>query len=262
MMIRMTLAALLAASLAITGCSSTTSTSGGTTTDTATTDDAVADTTTGTDAAGDTATGDTAKDAGKDTVKADVGPPTATWGECALSDQACLQGCVPSNCGDSSQACQADKKCTDLQTCFQNCGKTPMVMPPQDTTPVAYLPGEATDAYCQRVCEIQGGPAALAEDEAYIECVIGKCLDCANSAPDISKASCQQACGAENYCSDQYTACLGDTECLGTYGCLLTCGSDQACSTACAGKASTATQKMLTDYNTCVTKYAKTCVAP
>ncbi len=263
-MIRMTLAALTAAAFAVSGCSSSTSGSG-TTTDATTTDDtAVTDTTTGNDTATGDTLADTGKDAGKDTVKADVGPPTATWGSCAISDQACLQDCIPTNCSDSGQACQADKKCTGLQDCFQNCGATPAVLPPQDGTPVAQLPGETTDSYCQRVCEIQAGPAALAEDEAYIECVIGKCLDCAISAKDgIPKASCQQSCGVENYCADEYGALLSDTDGLNTYGCLLMCGSgDQACQQACQTSAPPAALTLLKTWNDCATKYKTTCVAP
>ena len=264
-MIRTTLAALIAASLALSGCSSsTTSSGGGGTTDTTTADDTVSDTTTGNDTVSGDTTADTGKDAGKDTVKADVGPPTASWGTCTISDTACMQGCVPQACSDAGSACQADKKCTDLQTCFQNCGKTPIVMPPQDATPVAQLPGETTDTYCQRVCEIQGGPTALAEDQAYIECVIGMCLDCATSATDgIPKASCQASCGLENYCLDGYNACINDADCVNTYGCMLSCASgDQACQTACQKAAPAPALALLKTWNDCETKYAKTCVAP
>lgn len=263
MMIRMTLAALLAASLAFAGCGSSTSSSGGTTTttDTATGDDtAVTDTTAGTDAAsGDTAT----KDVGKDTVKADIGAPKITWGECVLTDTPCLQGCVQTNCMDANQACAGNADCAAYQKCQQGCYATPVKLPEQ-ATPIAQLPAEDTQTYCNRVCSEQATGEALALDQAYISCIIGYCIDCnQSSSGGITKSQCQAACGQENFCLDPLNACLGDTDCLSAFGCLFKCDNgDAACQNACITSAKGQGGPLFKTFNDCVTANATKCVAP
>ena len=262
MMTRFALAALLATSLTAAACGSSTSTDGGTTTTTDTTaggEDAISDTTGG----GNDTTGSDAKaDAGKDVQKADVGTPKATWGECQLSDQACMQGCVQSSCGDANQACATNSECMAFQDCISGCQATPIKLPEQATPEVA-LPGEDTQSYCFRVCEDQASPAALALDQNYITCVIGFCMDCSAAQSGITTAQCKQSCGQENYCGDATTACLEDTDCLGLYGCLLKCPQgDQACQTKCQTDAKGQAVTLFTAFNTCLSKNTATCVAP
>ena len=203
-----------------------------------------------------------AKDAGKDGAKAEVTAPAATWGECAISDTTCMSGCVQSNCIDQYSACQKDPKCKKFETCAQNCGKTPAVLPPQDTTPVTQLPGESTQTYCLRVCEIQAGPATLALDEGYYDCLIGHCVDCANSAPQIPADLCKATCGLVNFCTTEYDACLSDKDCTELYGCLLICGTDKPCQMTCQDNTTQAAIKLLNGFNTCENNHANDCTAP
>ncbi len=263
MTIRTTLAALFAVALAITGCGSSTSSSGNTA-DTGPTTDTVSDTGIGT--GNDTATGTdaaTTDTATKDTVKADIGTPAPTWGSCAITDQACIQGCVQGSCADSGQACASNTECAAYQTCQQNCNATPIVLPTQ-ATPVAALPGEDTPTYCFRVCGLQATGPALALDQAYVTCIIGDCIDCSTSASQgITKAQCQSACGEEFYCTDAFTACLTDTDCLAAFGCLMKCSdTDTTCQNACITNAKNNGPTLFKTFNDCANTNATKCIAP
>ena len=120
--------------------------------------------------------------------------------------------------------------------------------------------GETQQDYCYRVCQVQAGPVGMARDEAYVECVIGLCVDCANSG-GITQAQCQSACSLENYCSTQYNNCLQDSGCLSYYGCIVT-AADQAAQNACASTASSLAQSLLSSLDNCLTTNGSGCVAP
>lgn len=266
MTIRTTLAALLAAVLALSGCAAkTTTTDSG---DAAAGADTLADTGAGADTTATDTAADTAKpDVGKDTVKAEVGPTAVNWGICNIGtkdpNDTCMPDCYQSVCG---QACGSDPKCIGFQDCVQKgCNATPMVMPPQDGTPVAALPGEATNskAYCTRVCTIQAGPAALAEYYDFQNCAIGTCMDCSKPVTGLTKVQCQQLCGEVNGCIDTHDACFGDTDCLNVLGCIYACAqNDQACQKACTDGAKGNATAELSAFNDCITKSAKLCTAP
>ena len=207
---------------------------------------------------------DIGKDTGvKDTGPKDTGPSAPTWGSCSLNDKACLQSCEQSSCADAIGACQNDAGCSGLEQCFQGCVATPIVMPAQ-STPLPKKSGETDQAYCERVCTAQAPPSGLALDEAFLNCLIGMCLDCSTSASaGISKASCQAACGGVNKCADEFAACTGDSECLDLYGCLLKCDTgDAACQTSCADSASSTASSTFSTYNTCYGNNKSVCVAP
>ncbi len=208
---------------------------------------------------------DVGKDVGKDIAKdvpKDIGPPVASWGQCSLNDNACMQGCVQSSCTDPYSNCQNDSGCNQLLACNSGCGATPIKMPTQSGSPIPQNSGETQKDYCYRVCSAQAGPSAVALDYAYIECVIGMCVDCSQSASaGITKAQCQSSCGLENYCQTEYSACLNDTDCLAFYGCLLN-AADQAGQQDCAAAAASNAQSIFTSFNDCVTANATKCVAP
>ena len=204
---------------------------------------------------------DTGKDAGKD-IKPDTGPAAATWGSCALNDTACLQSCVQSSCAAPGQACQNDPNCNTLQGCMSDCGKSPIVMPSQSGTPIPQNSGETQQNYCYRVCQAQAGASGVALDEAYIECVIGLCVDCATSAnQNISQAQCQSSCGLENYCATPYNSCLQDSDCVSLYGCILT-AADATAQNDCINASSTNAQSLFSALNTCLTDNKTSCVSP
>jgi hypothetical protein len=266
MTIRTTLAALLAAALALAGCGTTTTSSG--TPDTTTGEDAVVDAA-GSDTTSDTAA-DTGKDAGKDTVKADVGPPTPNWGTCDFGNKdpndTCIQDCYPSTCPNQQQACGSDKACIAFQDCiFKTCKATPLVLPalPGDVTPPTQLADETTLTYCDRLCEIQAGPVAVAEFLDFNNCLIGTCMDCSKPVSGITKQLCVQTCGEFNNCLDAHDACFADTDCTTVIGCSATCAqSDTACQTACQTNAKGASMAELKAIDDCTKKNAKVCTAP
>ena len=205
---------------------------------------------------------DAGKDIGKDTSKPDVQAPKPTWGTCAITDQTCLQGCVQSSCTDAGQACVGDSACSALQDCNSNCGNTPIVMPVQSGTPIPQNPGETEQDYCYRVCSAQAGYTAVALNQAYLECVVGSCLDCsASSSGGITQAQCQGACAAENTCKSKFDACLNSADCLDLYGCLIT-AADATEQQTCMSNASSSASTTFDAFNTCMTNNATVCVAP
>lgn len=264
----------VAVGLVAAGCTSsggsTGGTGGNTTTDTATT---AADTGAKADTAGtaDTAaaSADTAptteiKTNPADTSKPDTAKPPAgpTYGDCATSDQSCIQACAQAECMPEVQGCLAgDPKCKSLFDCLVNCEKTPPVMPPQDATPLAQLPDEATPAYCERVCTTQAGAKPSFELSQFNGCIVGKCIDCTKMSGG-EQNYCKQECGKFNKCKNELDACAKDADCIDVIYCVSQCSGDKNCANGCLAKAKGKGADLVTTYTTCVGTNADACKAP
>ncbi len=133
-------------------------------------------------------------------------------------------------------------------------------MPPQDGTPVAQLPNEATPAYCTRVCFLQGGNLAAGKLTNFNTCIIGKCLDCDKVTPQLSTL-CKAQCGAYAKCGNEIEACNKSEDCLKLSGCIAQC-NDQPCAEACAKGASAAGADLYTKLAGCTNANKDMCVAP